>query len=390
MMSPQVGFERQLAFQMDEYNSRVARVRELMEGARLDSLLVFTPENVNYLLGYDTIGYSSFLCLALPRAGEPVFVVREMERGVAQSTTWADHIATFEDSEDPVARTVEHLRSAGLLGGRVGLESASPFMTAQRWIALRDALPGDAVAVPRLVEEVRRVKSSGEVAYIRDSCRLAGLGMAAALEAVGAGATENDVAAAAYAALVRGGSDPLTSQPIVTSGERSGVAHTSFAGRRLREGDTVLVELAGNRRHYGGALMRTAVLGEPGDEVRRLDEAARSGLQAAISAIAPGVACGEVDRACREVIEAAGFEPNFRKRTGYSIGIAFAPDWGEGHIVSLRRDDPTPLQPGMTFHLPPALRVFQRMCVGVSETVLVTAEGCEVLTEFPEELRVVH
>jgi len=80
----------------------------------------------------------------------------------------------------------------------------------------------------------------------------------------------------------------------------------------------------------------------------------------------------------------------FRKRTGYSVGVAFAPDWGEGHIVSLRRDDPTKLLPGMVFHMPPALRAFQRLCVGMSETVLVTDSGCEVLTHHPRSLHIAN
>lgn len=71
------------------------------------------------------------------------------------------------------------------------------------------------------------------------------------------------------------------------------------------------------------------------------------------------------------------------------MGVAFAPDWGEGHIVNFRRDDPRPLEPGLVFHMPPALRAFQRLCVAMSETVLVTDSGCEVLTDRPRRLHVV-
>ena len=76
----------------------------------------------------------------------------------------------------------------------------------------------------------------------------------------------------------------------------------------------------------------------------------------------------------------------FRKRTGYSIGIGFAPDWGEGHILSLKTPDPTPLEPGMVFHISPALLVPAECGVGFSETVLVTDTGVEVLTSFPRQL----
>ncbi len=389
-MQTRVEYKRDLAFSVAEYRDRVAAVRRLMTADEIDTLLIFTPENVNYLTGYDTIGYSSYLCLILPAEQDPLLVIREMELGVARSTTWLESFVTSGDTENPVVTTRNALDEAGLLRGRIGIEETAPFLKVATWRQLTEALRDTrTVAASGPVEQVRRIKSEAEVAYIRDACRLANLGMAAGLDAVAEGATENDVAVAAYAALLQNGSSPLTSQPIVTSGPRSGIAHTTFEGRRLEQGDTVLIELAGTRRHYGGALMRTAVIGPPSGEIIALEQTVRAALDAAIAAIKPGVTCGAVDEACRSVIEAAGYEENFRKRTGYSVGVAFSPDWGEGHILSLRRDDRERLEPGMVFHIPPALRIFQRMCVGLSETVLVTEDGCEVLTSFPRELTIV-
>lgn len=378
---------KDLAFPREEYDSRVGKVRRTMAERSVDVLLVFTPENVNYLTGYDTIGYSSYLCLVLPIDREPVMVIREMERGVAMSTTWLTDFATTGDTEDPVERTVEEMTNRGLVGRRIAMEATAPFMTARTWLRLKAVLGADRVHDgSEVVEPVRAIKSAAEIEKIRRACALVGEGMVRALTAVHEGATENEVAVAAYAAMVGGGSDPLVSNPIVTSGPRSGVAHTTFHNRRMERGETVLVELGATVSRYGGALMRTAFIGEPTDEARRMSHVVLQALNAAIAAIKPGVTAGSVDQACRGVIEDAGFESMFRKRTGYSVGVAFAPDWGEGHIVSLRRDDPRLLEPGMVFHMPPALRAFQRLCVGMSETVLVTESGCEVLTNHPRDL----
>jgi len=382
---------KDLAFPREEYDARVARVRQAMAGRSIDVLLIFTPENINYLTGYDTIGYSSYLCLALPIDRDPVMVIREMERGVAMSTTWLHDFATTGDTDDPIERTVDALTRRGLVGRRIAMEATAPFMTARTWLRLKGPLGGDRVADgSEIVEPVRAIKSPLEIEKVRTACVLVGKGMDAALDAVRLGATENDVAVAAYAAMVGGGSDPLVSNPIVTSGPRSGVAHTSFKNRRLEQGDTVLIELGSTVSRYGGALMRTAVLGEPSAEAQAMADVVLRSLNAAIAAIKPGVTAGSVDEACRCVIEDAGYEAMFRKRTGYSVGVAFAPDWGEGHIVSLRRDDHRLLEPGMVFHMPPALRAFQRLCVGMSETVLVSESGCEVLTDRPRQLHVVR
>ena len=382
---------KDLAFPRDEYDVRIEKVRRAMADRSIDVLLVFTPENVNYLTGYDTIGYSSYLCLALPLDREPVMVIREMERGVATSTTWLTDFATTGDTDDAVERTVDALTKRGLAGRRIAMEATAPFMTARTWLRLKAALGGDRVVDgSEIVEPVRAIKSPLEIEKIRSACKLVVEGMEAALRVVREGASENDVAVAAYSGMVGGGSDPLVSQPIVTSGPRSGVAHTTFHHRRLERGDTVLIELGACVSRYGGALMRTAFIGEPTDEAVRMNDVVLRSLNAAIAAIKPGVTAGSVDEACRSIIEEAGFEAMFRKRTGYSVGVAFAPDWGEGHIVSLRRDDPRTLEPGMVFHMPPALRALQRLCVGMSETVLVVDSGCELLTHHPRELHIVR
>jgi Xaa-Pro dipeptidase len=383
-------YVRDLAFPETEYAVRLAYLRTLMAARRIEVLLVFTPENVTYLTGYESIGYSSYQCLIVPTDADPLLLVREMELGVARSTTWLSDFATSGDTDDPVTRTRDVLSEWGWLTRRIGIEETGPFLTARTYGRLRQALAAaEVVDGSGLVETGRRIKSAAEIDYARRACRLVEAGMAQAVAAVRPGATENQVSVAAYGAMVGGGSGFLAADPIVTSGPRSGIAHTTFGNRAIAPGDTVLIELGACQRRYFGALMRTAVIGQPSAEVSRLAEVVKASLNAAIEAIRPGVAAGVVDEACRGVIERAGCEPYFRKRTGYSIGLAFAPDWGEGHIVSLRRDDPTPLEPGMVFHMPPALRVFQRCCVGMSETVLVTEHGCEVLTHYPRELLVI-
>jgi Xaa-Pro dipeptidase len=356
-----------------------------MAAGGLDVLLVVTAENVTYLSGYESIGYSSFGSLVVRRDAPPLLFVREMERTVAETTTWLAAFETFADGEDPAERLVALLRRRGWLDGRVGVELGESFVSPATMDRLRRLLgqPADGTG---LVEAGRRVKSAEEVALVREACRVTEAGMEAALAAVRPGTTENAVASAAFAAMAAAGSDFFAADPIVTSGWRSGVAHLTFGNRRLEPGDTVLLELGGCRRRYFGPLMRGAALAPVRPEARRMAEVVVEALEAAIAAIRPGATSGEVDAACRGPIERAGLEPRFRKRTGYSVGIGFAPDWGEGHIVSLRRDDPTRLEPGMVFHVPPALRVPREYGLGFSETVLVTPDGCEVLTRHPRRL----
>lgn len=360
-----------------------------MRDRGLDLLLVFSPENVSYITGYETIGYSSFLSLLVPLDGAPRMVVREMELDVAQATTWLTEFATVSDSEDPVQVASGVVSEMAGAGDAVGVEETSAFLPPRTWRAVVDALVGIGarpVDGSGLVEPVRRIKSDEEMSLIRGACDLAVAGMAAAVEAVNAGATENEVASVAFTAMVDGGSDFLSGGPIVTSGVRGSVAHTTFGNRTIVDGDPVLIELGACRRRYGGALMRTVGVGGGGERFPELALALDESLDASIASIAPGRTCGSVDAACRTRIEEAGLGQWFRKRTGYSMGIAFAPDWGEGHIASLRAGDEMLLEPGMVFHIPPAVRLPGETVYGVSETIAVTKDGCDVLTNFPRRL----
>ena len=131
--------------------------------------------------------------------------------------------------------------------------------------------------------------------------------------------------------------------------------------------------------------MRGAIVGRSNPTVERLASVCIEALNAAISAIRPGATSGEVDLASRKVIEREGLWDNYRKRTGYSVGIGFS-SWVEGGIASLKEDDSTILKPGMCFHIPVALRLYGEAGVGFSETVCVTATGAETLGKSPREL----
>ena len=106
---------------------------------------------------------------------------------------------------------------------------------------------------------------------------------------------------------------------------------------------------------------------------------AEEALEAAIDAIRPGTRAGDVDAACRGVIERSGRPEVFRHRAGYQNGIM----WSDRGNLSLEPDSGDVLAPGMTFHMPIILFESGQYGVGVSETVLVTGQGCEALSGLP-------
>jgi len=153
-------------------------------------------------------------------------------------------------------------------------------------------------------------------------------------------------------------------------------------------GDGVFLELAASHDRYHAALMRSVWIGPPPREAQAMMDTALRALDAALAAMRPGVPCADAHNAAQAVIDAAGYSAAFRKRIGYSMGTAFAPDWGEGAILSLFSGVSRPLEPGMVFHLPATLRSYGAFTVGASETVIVTATGIEPLSDLPRSMTI--
>jgi len=374
------------AFPTEEYKRRLAAVQGRMASKGMEVLLLFSPVNLFYLTGYYTVGYTNYQCLMVPVEGKPVLAVRLLERPVALETTWLDSVFAYEDHEDPATAVLRAIQETGWASRHLAAERTSPFFNVKQYLHLEKTLGTELADGSGIVEEVRVVKSPLELECYRAAVKTTEAGMRACLDAIAEGKTENEVIAECYRGLVASGSEFFSSGPILNSGERSGIAHTTFRRRVLRRGDAILIEIGGVWNRYTSALMRTAVVGEASAEIRKMYDVCRESLEATLAAVRPGVRSEEVMAACQEVIDRNGYEPTFRKRVGYSIGVGFAPGWGEGHVMDLKHYDKRELKAGMVFHAVPAMRQHREYGVGVSETFAVTETGVEVFSAFSREL----
>jgi Xaa-Pro dipeptidase len=375
------------AFPAAEYGARCARVREVLAARGLDAAVFTGPENIFYLTGQQTPGYYTFQCLIFPAEGEPLFLLRQLELTNFLRNTFLERYETYGDGTTPAGLVVETLRKAGLTGKRVAIEKGGWFLPISFYEALAAALPRieDATGI---VETLRRVKSPAEIAALEESARQADAGIAAGIAAVREGVSENDVVAAMMHAAIAAGAEYMGMEPLVSSGPRSGVPHATWRRRRLDHGDAVFLEMSGCFNRYHTGLMRTAWLGEPPRLARELEAVVQEALAAVLDTAKPGATCAEAHRAAQGVIDRAGMTERYRKRTGYSLGISFAPDWGEWQVLSLFDGIDVPLAPGMCFHVPTALREYGVFTVALSESIVITDTGCRVLGTVPRRIAV--
>ena len=310
-------------FPKEEFERRLSAVRRGMEEKGLDALLQFSPANLFYLTGYNTAGFNNWQCLVVPLTGDPVLVLRLLERPIALATAWSKSVETYQDHEDPEAAVARTLSDLGLSNASLGAEQTNPFLTVGSYNKLDGLVGGRLVDGTGIVESVRLIKSELELNYFRRAARCTEAGMKAAIEAIEVGKTENDVAAESYRAMTATGGEFFCNSPIVTAGPKSGIAHTTYHRRKLERGDPVAIEIGATWNRYTSPLFRTAAVGEASPELQRMHDACKEAMEAAIEAIRPGARSRDVQEACQKVIDARGFEPHFRKRVGVR-------GWGSG------------------------------------------------------------
>lgn len=376
-----------LPFSLEEYRGRVARVQQEMASRGIDTLLVHTPENIYYLTGYRTLGYYSYMMLVVPAEGEPLHMARLIEKSVLQGTTWVPNIETYPDTENYLDATIRVLGQYGYDKGTLGVDHSAWYLTIADYTALQERLPHVSwTDSTLLIETMRLIKSPAEQAYSRKAGRAASEAMRRAIDAVRDGATENDVMAAAYGGLFALGSEFPALPPLINSGVRHTMAHATAEDNPVVWGEAVHLEIGGSIKRYHAANLRVCHLGEPPKLFYDLTDLCRRSLDAAIDAIRPGVPAEKIDHVARRIIDDAGYGDKFRHKAGYSIGIALPPDWSEARAMMMRGGEKRELQPGMVFHVLPAVFEYKEYGLGVSETVLITEDGCEVLTNCERKI----
>ncbi|MCZ6772602.1 MAG: Xaa-Pro peptidase family protein [Proteobacteria bacterium] len=375
-----------LPFAESEFADRLERVQSDLRAAGVTATLLVDPENIYWLTGYQSIGYFTFQCLFVPADGRPSLVSRMVNKGLARATPTLDRFVGIEDTAIPVDVLARFLREALPSGATLGIETGAWYFTVRDYHDLIARIDNPIEPCNGFVEAHRIIKTSAQIALMRRAARTAEAGIDAAIKAIAPDKTDNDLAAAMYQATIAAGSEYIGHPPLVVGGERSAHCFATWHRRTLRPGDVVFLENAGCIDRYHSMLARTAILGSPSKLVKSAAETSIAILETAIDAIRPGVTSGNVDAACRHIAEQAGMAEYSSNRVAYAIGIGFPPNWSEGRFLAIRPDDPTVLEPGMTFHIVGGALFLPTFGMMFSDSVLVTDDGCDVLTDYPRAL----
>ncbi|MEO0751006.1 MAG: M24 family metallopeptidase [Pseudomonadota bacterium] len=388
--------DKDLPFSQPEFDRRIAKTRAAMEHAGLDAIFITDPSNQNWLTAYDGWSFYVHQGVILRRQGAPIWWGRHMDMLGGRRTCWMGDNDILGYGDEYVQSTERHamqhlagcLHDLGLAQARIGVEMENYYYSAKAHAVVTREMPkADLVDATALVNWQRIIKSNEELAFIRRAARISEKVVQTAIDHARPGLRKNDLVAEIMHAGITGVGEDWGDYPAIVpltpSGMDATAAHLTWNGNEMQSGEATFFELSGVYRRYHAPLCRTVYLGTPPDAVRRAEEAQIDGIEAGLNAARAGNRTCDIANAFLGVLRKHGIHRE--GRCGYSIGLSYPPDWGE-RTASIRSEDETVLEPGMTFHFMPALWM-DTWGLETTETILIREEGAaEALCDMPRKL----
>jgi len=366
-------------FTAADYAGRMTHAADAARAAGLAGVLVTPGPDLVYLTGYAPVAITERLTMLVIAPGrDPAMIVPTLERPDAEvaPSARALRIVDWLDGSDPYAKAAKLVDA----GGRYAISDSAWAMHA---LGLQEQVPDATyVSMTRALPMLRAIKGEDELERLASAGAAADAAYLAILRVRFAGRRETEIGAD-LAALLREHGHSEVDFTVVGSGPNGANPHHEIGERVIEAGDMVVLDFGGIVAGYGSDTTRTVHVGEPTEEERRVHEIVVRAQQAGFEAVRPGVACQDVDRAARQVIEDAGYGERFIHRTGHGIGLTtHEPPYiieGETH----------PLEPGMCFSIEPGIYLPGRFGVRIEDIVTVTADGGRRLNNTPRELAIV-
>ena len=370
--------------------ARLARAKQALARSELGALLCFDMNNIRYIsathIGTWAIDKLVRFCL-LPQDDEPiVWDFGSAARHHKLYNPWlGDDRSTLRGSVEGRAEAVAEkisveLEQRGLLGEPLGVDVVE--------LPVLRALENAGITVvdgQALMQDVRMIKTEDEITLLNTACAMVDAAYEQLFTLLRPGFRENDCVALVNKVLYELGSEHVEGVNAI-SGERCSPHPHVFTDRMLRPGDPAYFDVLHAYNGYRTCYYRTFAVGSASRALVDAYKRCRDILDHPISLVRPGVTTADVVSVWPKADE-FGFpdeEAAFALQYGHGVGLSIWEKPIFSRLVSF--DYPTEIQEGMVF----ALETFWPASDGwsaarIEEQLVVTKDGCEVMTRFPAE-----
>lgn len=352
--------------------ARIEQLKTKMLKENLDALLITDMKNIYYLTGFSGTAGTVFLTKT-----RNIFMTDSRYSEMAHEL-----ISGFE--------IIETRNPLSLLTGLSATDKAKN-------IAFEDTIDYaffknlqnsvgeiELFATTNYLLELRQVKDESEIKSIRTACQIADEAFRASLKFIEPGRTEIEIANFLDFKMRELGASGISFDTIVASGKRSSLPHGVATHKMIEFGDAVTMDFGCYFEHYASDMTRTIFVGNVDDKMAEIYHTVRRANEALINEVQAGMAYADYDRVPREVIEQAGYGEYFTHGIGHGLGL----DVHEIPYFSQLMTEPV-LQKNMIVTDEPGIYLPKFGGVRIEDDLLITENGCEVLTNAPKELIVI-
>ena len=380
----------------DELATRRERLLEECRSRGLSGYVLFDEQYIKYFGGFGFLATERPVAFAGNQHGDEVVFVPEFEVERIREESLFDRVESYPEypgREHPMHILARVLGALGIDAPAGADQDGYPGILGYSGPALSEVVGGAVAPLAPFIEGLMVRKSEAEVALIRESARWCAHAHRLLQEYSRPGTTEADASlrSAHEATLAmaealgssygqQASSDGASAGYRGQIGRRSAWAHAVAHNIEFRAGDVLVSETSAPVWGYNAELERAMIVGEPTDEMRRLFGHMLAAQQVAFDALRPGRTCADVDAAVLGYFEANDLIAYWKQHTGHAIGLR------NHEAPFLDVGDPTPVEPGMVFTIEPGVYAPEVGGFRHSDTVVVTADGIEVLTDYPSDL----
>ena len=345
------------------------RLSSWLQRQDLTAVLVTNRTNVRYFSGF--AGTAGVLVVG---AGERKIFVDS--RYVEQAKKMAPAFEIVLSRGNPLEAAADFLQLQSWQS--IGFEEESLSVAEHR--RLQTKVAADRWR-PVQLEPLRMIKTAAELDKIAAAAAIADGALAKLLPLIRPGASEKELAAALEYEMRKLGSEKPSFETILASGPRSALPHGTASDRRLERGDFIVIDFGATHEGYRSDITRTVCVGQASDRQREVYATVLAAQLAGLAAVRPGVLCRDVDKAGRQVIEAAGLGAQFGHGLGHGVGL----DIHESPRLSPMAGEAV-LAAGMVVTVEPGVYLPDWGGVRIEDLVAVTETGCRILSQTPKAL----
>jgi Xaa-Pro aminopeptidase len=351
---------------------RIFSARKHLQCLDVEIIIFFGLSTVRYLTGFT--GSAGVLILG---PADAWFLTDSRYTTQASAETTGCTVIEYRGQIEGIADLVK-----GMNVGRIAFDAEHT--TVALYNELGKALPDHMQLIPagKELDGLRAVKDAAEIAVLAASAEIASNALLGIMERIKPGATEREIALALEFSMKQAGAEEKAFDFIVASGPRGALPHGKASSKTIAAGELVTIDFGAVYKGYFSDETVTLSVGKPDARQQQIYEIVKEAHDRALAAVKPGVTFSSLDALARDYITEAGFGGNFGHGLGHGVGL----EVHEAPTVSFRNGGV--VEEGMVFTIEPGIYIPDWGGVRIEDTVVVTVNGCDVLTKVPKELQV--